>query len=300
MKMIKNFFKSILIIGTAIILTFFGLLIKHIGAYGELATNLYLKDVAAEMKQEPTEAPTDKNDGTSDWLLGNPEDYKTPIYYPYGFADSNPETISSEDLESRYHSDDDTYNDNNEDVVNPDLQKAGMTAEEANEVEELVLPDVYYHYDYSSFQPYMDVDTITAEGTPSYEVTHSWRTYVDEYGLLRSIPDEDQFNLGMDDYVVALGTFYKEKGTAGSRYLITTTTGQFTVIAGDEKDDNHTEAMNMGTLHEDSEGNISLAIIEWIVDEESLDEDIATYGTVTAGPIEALKGEITGIYLLDK
>ena len=48
----------------------------------------------------------------------------------------------------------------------------------------------------------------------------------------------DQFTIdGQDDYMIALGTFYKEKGTAGNRYLIETTTGAYTAITGSEKAD---------------------------------------------------------------
>lgn len=159
------------------------------------------------------------------------------------------------------------------------------------------LPNVYYpNIDHSSFQawmPYKSVNDVTSE---SYKVVHSENTYVDEVGLLRYKTTADQFTIdGADDYVVALGTYYKEKGTCGSRYLVVTENGMYTAIAGDEKDDRHTDKYNMFAYHN---GGVA-GVIEWIVDPNKLDPDIKTIGSVTAGPVDVINGEILYIYMID-
>lgn len=157
------------------------------------------------------------------------------------------------------------------------------------------LPDKYYPgIDFSSFQPYMGYKCITNKSSPAYKVTRSEMAYNDEYGMRRYRTTPDQFTIdGQDDYVIALGTFYKEKGTAGSRYLIVTSTGMYTAIAGDEKSDAHTDARHMFSTHQDGS---CAGIIEWIVDQENLESTMKRAGTITAGPIEPLKGEILHIY----
>lgn len=156
------------------------------------------------------------------------------------------------------------------------------------------LPNIYYPgIDFSSFQPYMDYRCITNTSSPAYAVSHSQMAYTDEYGMRRYRTTEDQFTInGNDDYVIALGTYYKEKGTAGSRYLIVTTTGMYTAITGDEKADSHTDSRHMFSLHRDGTGGI----IEWIVDQRNLETKMRRSGTITAGPIEPLQGEILHIY----
>lgn len=157
------------------------------------------------------------------------------------------------------------------------------------------LPDKYYPgIDYSSFQPYMSYKKITNTRTPAYAVSHSENAYTDEYGLRRYKTTDDQFTIdGQDDYIVALGTFYKEKGTCGSRYLIVTTTGMYTVITGDEKSDSHTDQYHMFTTHKDGS---CAGMIEWIVDVDTLESTMKTSGTITSGPVTPLQGEIIQIY----
>lgn len=157
------------------------------------------------------------------------------------------------------------------------------------------LPDVYYPgIDYSSFQPYMDYRCVTNKKSPAYGVVHSELSYTDENGMRRYKVNDNQFSIdGEDDYVIALGTFYKEKGTAGSRYLIVTTTGMYTAITGDEKADKHTDSKNMFSLHKNGS---CAGIIEWIVDQKNLERSMRRAGTVTAGPIEELQGDIIHIY----
>lgn len=165
-------------------------------------------------------------------------------------------------------------------------------------LEKMDLPDKYYgsNADYSSFQPYMSYKAITNESSPSYKITKSsTNSYTDSNGFRRYKTNSDsQFTIdGEDDYIVALGTFYKEKGTAGERFLVTTENGMFTVITGDEKADCHTDPMNMFTIH----GNGKyFGLIEWIVDVNKIDSNIVSNGTMTAGSMEELHGEITGIY----
>lgn len=157
------------------------------------------------------------------------------------------------------------------------------------------LPDKYYPgIDYSSFQPYMPYTAITNKSAAAYWVVHSNNCYTDEYGLRRYKTTDSQFTInGQDDYVIALGNFYKEKGSAGGRYLIVTTTGMYTAIIGDEKDDRHTDKMNMFSSH--CNGS-KAGLIEWIVDNSKLNSNIKLHGTVTAGGPEATRGEILHIY----
>lgn len=157
------------------------------------------------------------------------------------------------------------------------------------------LPDKYYPgIDYSSFQPYMSYELITDKDSSAYEISHSENAYTDQYGLRRYKTSNEQFTInGEDDYIVALGTFYKEKGICGSRYLIVTTTGMFTVITGDEKSDIHTDEENMFSLHKNG---TCAGMIEWIVDTDSLESTMKRSGTITAGPVTPMQGEIIHIY----
>lgn len=158
------------------------------------------------------------------------------------------------------------------------------------------LPSKYYAgVDFSSFQAYMCYSTITNRNSPAYKVVRSKNAYTDEYGFRRYATTSDQFTIdGKDDYVIALGTYYKEKGTCGERYLIETTTGAYTAIAGDEKADAHTDSLNMISSHGDGQ---YAGMIEWILDINSgkVPRSIRQSGTVTEGPIEELKGEIISI-----
>lgn len=157
------------------------------------------------------------------------------------------------------------------------------------------LPSKYYPgLDYSSFQPYMGYDKITNKSAPAYHIVNSDLCYTDEFGLRRYKTNDSQFTIdGADDYVIALGTFYKDKGLVGNRYLIVTSTGMYTAITGDEKADEHTDKMHMFSMHNNG---TKAGIIEWIVDQPKLDPDIKRAGTVTFGGPEVLAGEILHIY----
>lgn len=159
------------------------------------------------------------------------------------------------------------------------------------------LPNAYYSgLDYSSFQPFMDYRTVSNRNSPAYKISHSEYAYTDENGLRRHKVEEGQISIdGKDDYIIALGTYYKEKGTAGSRYLIVTSTGMYTAITGDEKSDYNTDSLNMYSSH----GNGKAGLIEWIVDIRNLNYDIKSHGTITRGPVEELTGEILYIYKIN-
>lgn len=157
------------------------------------------------------------------------------------------------------------------------------------------LPSKYYpNLDFSSFQPYMCYTKITNTSAPAYHIVNSDLCYTDEFGIRRYKTNDSQFTVnGEDDYVIALGTFYKEKGLVGNRYLIVTSTGMYTAITGDEKSDAHTDSRHMFTMHD---GNTKAGIIEWIVDQPNLNQTIKMAGTVTVGGPEVLRGEILYIY----
>lgn len=161
------------------------------------------------------------------------------------------------------------------------------------------LPDVYYPgLDYSSFQPFMGYKHIKDKTSQAYHVVYSDKCYSDENGFRRYGTDsETQLTINsQDDYVIALGTFYKEKGTAGSRYLIVTSTGMYTAITGDEKADEDTDKYHMFSPHKNG---TCAGIIEWIVDESNLNHDIKKHGTITKGPVEVLRGDILYIYKIN-
>lgn len=182
------------------------------------------------------------------------------------------------------------------DITVPDTELETIDSGNATLVE-LALPSaVYGDIDFSSFQPYMDYGTVTAEGTGSYRICRSPDSYSDSHGLRRFKTTSEQFTVnGEDDYVIALGTYYKPKGTIGSRFLVVTSTGMYTAITGDEKADSHTDSMHMFGYCGDN-----AAMIEWIVERSRLDSDIAMHGTVTKGTIEALQGEILHIYRIEE
>ena len=157
------------------------------------------------------------------------------------------------------------------------------------------LPDMFYgdNLDYSSFQPFMDYRSITNTKSKGYAVCNSESAYTDEKGFRRYKLSTDELSVNGDDYIVALGTFYKPEGVIGNRYLIVTTAGAFTVRTGDEKADNHTDQFNMFTIHGDNKAGI----IEFIVDSNVLDEKVVSSGTATkCEDFKELQGEILYIY----
>lgn len=159
------------------------------------------------------------------------------------------------------------------------------------------LPEQFYKYiDHSTFQPYMCYSKVTNRRTPSWRVLNSKEAYSDKYGFRRIKLNPEDFSInGKDDYVIALGNYYKKKGTAGDRFLIITSTGMYTATVGVEKSDNHTDKKHMCTFH----GNGKYAgVIEWVMDVRSgkVSRKIRSAGTITSGPIEELNGKIKYIY----
>lgn len=163
---------------------------------------------------------------------------------------------------------------------------------------EMKLPSEYYNIDYSSFQPFEPYDAITNKNSPAYRFNRDERCYTDSDGFRRWKITEEQFSVdGIDDYVVALGTFYKTKDTVGERFLIVTDTGSFTIITGDEKADKDTNETNMFTIHKHG---TCAGVIEYIVDLRYLNHDVKSNGTATAGPNEAMHGNILHIYKIEE
>lgn len=180
-------------------------------------------------------------------------------------------------------------------LVDSTLFASPVVEEKEPEFIKYDLPSVYYgDIDFSTFQPYMDYKMVTDTSSNSYQVLNSEKLYIDDNGLCRYSVDDDQFSIdGKDDYVIALGTYYKEKGKTGQRYLIHTTEGYYTAIAGDEKADEHTDKYRMFVRH--GENGQYAGMIEFLVDTDYLDSDIRTMGTVTACDDPVLQGEILGI-----
>ena len=200
---------------------------------------------------------------------------------PMAFSDSEPD-VEQEDDQTL----DQIYEELGQDTIEVD----GSTLVRFD------LPDAYYgECDYSSFQPYMSYKCITDSSTQAYAVSHSDFAYTDDNGMRRYQTADDQFTInGEDDYVFALGTFYKPRGTCGSRWLVITTTGAYTAITGDEKADVETDDLCMFSRHGDD--GMTLGLIEWIVDYDLISSEVWAYGSITAGPIEAIHGEILYMY----
>ena len=151
--------------------------------------------------------------------------------------------------------------------------------------------DIYPGIDHSSFQPYMDYRAVKNKKCKSYQLLNGSKAFSDSDGFRRIKVDENEFSLEEDDYVVAVGNYYKEKGSVGDRFLVVTATGMYTVAVGDEKADRHTEKNNMFTVH-----GGKAAVLEWIVDTKKIDKNIKRRGTVTVSSIEAFQGELIHIY----
>jgi hypothetical protein len=147
--------------------------------------------------------------------------------------------------------------------------------------------------DDSSFQPFMRYEKVTNKSASAYKIIHSENAYTDNYGFRRYKVNSDKHLTvdGKDDYIVALGNYYKKKGEVGVRYFVVTSTGSYTMIVGDEKSNAHTDQRNQYTTH----GRGKAGVIEWVVS-SNIHPDIKRHGTVTRGPIVPLQGKIKYIY----
>ena len=155
-------------------------------------------------------------------------------------------------------------------------------------------PDKYYkNLDYYSFLAYMSYKSIKLKNTPAYKITHSKLSYTDDNGYRRYRNNITQFSINNeDDYIVAMGNYYKTKGSAGDRFLIITDKSMYTVIVGDEKNDSHTDKLHMVEMRKNNRGNL----LEFIVDMKRLEKNVKLMGTVTASKNEIINGRITHIY----
>lgn len=164
-----------------------------------------------------------------------------------------------------------------------------------NTFKQYTLPEVYYP-NRQYFFPYMDYRAITARGTKTYKVNNDGNAYTDSLGLRRYKVGNDQFKVnGQDDYMVALGTYYKKyKGEIGGRYLVVTTNGMYTIMTGDEKSDMHTDQHKMVSFH-----GGKLGMIEFIVYTPALERSIKQFGSVNHSSNKILNGKITHIYRIN-
>lgn len=155
------------------------------------------------------------------------------------------------------------------------------------------LPSFYYgDIDFSSMKAYMSYKAVTSKSSPAYAVVHAECTYIDDIGLLRYPRGEEEFTVDSEpDYVVAMGNYYKEKGSAGGRYLIVTDKGNYTVVVGDEKDDRHTDSHHMFSSHK-----LGACVLEFLVSTGSLHRAIKQSGSVSSAPVDCLQGTIQYIY----
>ena len=183
-----------------------------------------------------------------------------------------------------------------EEIVNDHMGDSEIITSN-NTLVKMSLPSAYYDIDFSSFQAWMPYSSITTKGSDSYKFLHSSGIYYDENGLYRhQVDGNEEFTINnLDDYVVALATFYKTPHKCGERFLVVTTTGMFTITTGDEQANRDTDSHNMFIQH----GN-KASLIEYIVDTKNLHKSIKNSGSVTSGPVSAIKGKITAIYKITK
>ena len=156
------------------------------------------------------------------------------------------------------------------------------------------LPNQYYgNIDFYSFIAYMSYKRITCKNSSSYRIVHSKLAYTDKLGYRRYKVQSSQLSINdQDDYIVAVGNFYKKKGSSGDRFLAITDTGMYTVIIGDEKNNNHTDKLNMFTYH----GKGKVNVLEFIVDTKKLEASVKRIGSVTASSVKEISGKLLFLY----
>ena len=187
----------------------------------------------------------------------------------------------------------------NEDIVRAHLGDSVITVSTGT-LTKMSLPSAYYNIDFSSYQPWMPASAITSKGSDSWRFLHGSGIYVGDDGIYRhQIDSATEFNVNnnSDDFVVALGTFYKTRHTCGERFLVVTDCGWYTISCGDEESDRDTDSHHM--FIPDPDG-IHARMIEYIVDRNRLDPNIRKMGNVVAGPHSYIKGEIRYIYKITK
>lgn len=158
----------------------------------------------------------------------------------------------------------------------------------------LTLPTEYYPgIDFSYFKAWMPY-TVLGRNNQCGRIAYGDRAFTDENGLRRyQLGPEDFTTNGQPDYLVAMGTFYKPKGTVGQRYLIVTPTGSYTVRTSDELADVHSDQHNMFSRH----GRYA-TVLEFLVDKRNLASSAKQMGTVSV--LGGMLGEeIIAIYLIN-
>lgn len=155
--------------------------------------------------------------------------------------------------------------------------------------------DIHPHMDHSKFQPYMDYRAVTNKRSGAYKIINHKNAYCDKNGFRRIKLHPDEFSIDeKDDYLIALGNYYKEKGKVGDRFLVITSTGMYTARVGDEKANRHTDPLNMFTVH--GKDRKYAGVIEWIIDSKRICSDVKKMGSISASNIPALQGNILHIY----
>lgn len=125
----------------------------------------------------------------------------------------------------------------------------------------------------TSVKTYMDYKTITAVGSPQWQLQQYAHT--NEYGF-RELDGR---------YMIALGTFYSDH--AGGLFHITLENGtEFDAITGDVKANRDTDAKN-----QHRRGNV----IEFIVDTPRMANDAMAMGDVSYTPGAGLMGNVASI-----
>jgi len=153
-------------------------------------------------------------------------------------------------------------------------------------------PNKYYPSINFSFLAYMSYRAITSKNSSSYKITNSTFSYTDNYGYRRYKINNNQFSINNeDDYIIAIGNFYKQKGVCGERFLIVTDKSMYTVITGDEKNNNHTDK-----LHMFEKLGQKANVVEFLVDTKLLEKSVKKLGTVTGSKNEIINGKIQYIY----
>lgn len=155
--------------------------------------------------------------------------------------------------------------------------------------------DFHPHMNHSRFQPYMDYRAVKNKKSGAYKILNHQNAYSDDEGFRRLRVDENDFSISEeDDYLIALGNYYKKKGSVGDRFLIITTTGMYTAVVGDEKSNSHTDKRNMFTVH--GKNRQYAGAIEWIVDSKKICKNIKRAGSITASNNPLFQGDILHIY----
>lgn len=163
--------------------------------------------------------------------------------------------------------------------------------------------------DCDSFKPLESYTKITNVNTSSYKITHDEEAYTDKNGFRRfythgmreftivyGVDDKSGDVFGYDDYLVAMGTYYKgTTNTVGQRFLVVGENGIYTIRVGDEKQDCHTDEKNMYSFHGKKGG-----LLEFIIDSKSPSSTTMMYhGNANYGSSERIKGKILMMYRID-